>query len=646
MFSRAEWEAEADRWLLTARKHAVGGGALICPPGPVSQSGPVSDGMEGFARSFLIAAARLGGGEGDPLGHAEWYAEGLAAAVDPASGGFWPRAVGFEDWPHAGITQSAVEAANLAFGLALCREQVWDQLPDPVRERLADWLAHHARLRVWQHNNWLLFPAVVEAFLESVGVPVDGGHGAENVERIDSWYLGDGWYNDGPPAAPGRNLDHYNSWVFQPFLWQWYVLRGESGARVERFRERLSEFASSYALLFGDDGAPLHLGRSLAYRHAVLGGLWTAGLAGADPLGPGVVRGIAGRTLDYFRRLGVDGAEAPSLGWGAREFLPVVQEYSGPGSAYFAGMGFLGLAAPASHPLWSASASASASTSAPSDTPAEDSVTFLPSLGWAVQRGLGDGIVRVVNHGSDHANYADDPGDPHYAKFAYSTRTAPGTGAAWSDRAWATGVDGHVALVDEWGRATRRGRIMGVAAGEGYVASWHVPRLGASGRELAGARIVTASLVTARYELRCHLVTAPAGWSLREGGHAVASDAEVECGADALTAWAVGGGVRSSVSGVFGYEASAVVRYEDANALGRHSAAPYLSAGLSSAESVHVALHVLEAADTAPDTAPDLDPAGLIDVRGNEVTARWPGGSTVSVDLGSLFASGSTDAAS
>ena len=145
-----------------------------------------------------------------------------------------------------------------------------------------------------------------------------------------------------------------------------------------------------------------------------------------------------------------------------------------------------------------------------------------------MQHGLGDGIVRVVNHGSDHANYADDPGDPHYAKFAYSTRTAPGTGAAWSDRAWATGVDGHVALVDEWGRATRRGRIMGVAAGEGYVASWHVPRLGASGRELAGARIVTASLVTARYELRCHLVTAPAGWSLREGGHAVASDTEVE----------------------------------------------------------------------------------------------------------------------
>ena len=278
--------------------------------------------------------------------------------MDPAAPGFWPRAVGFEDWPRAGITQPAVEAANLAFGLALCREQVWDQLADSVREQLADWLAHHARLRVWQHNNWLLFPAVIEAFLESVGMPVEGGHGAENVERVESWYLGDGWYNDGRSGGArteSRSLQLVGVPAFPVAV---VLLRGdaERQSRVERFRARLSEFASSYALLFGDDGAPLHLGRSLAYRHAVLGGLWTAGLAGADPLGPGVVRGIAGRTLDYFRRLGVDGSEAPSLGWGAREFLPVVQEYSGPGSAYFAGMGFLGLAAPASHPLWSASA--------------------------------------------------------------------------------------------------------------------------------------------------------------------------------------------------------------------------------------------------------------------------------------------------
>ncbi|MEZ0109142.1 hypothetical protein ABH920_003152 [Catenulispora sp. EB89] len=631
--SRADWEAEADRWLLTARKHAIHGGALICPPGPPSQSGLLSDGIEGFARSFLIAGARLGGGEGDPLGHAEWYAEGLAAAMDPSEPGVWPRAVGFEDWPHAGITQPAVEAANLAFGLALCREQVWDQLPDPVRERLAEWLAHHARLRVWQHNNWLLFPAVIEAFLESVGVPVDGGHGAENVERIESWYLGDGWYNDGPPAAPGRNLDHYNSWVFQPFLWQWYLLRGnaEPQWRVERFRARLAEFAASYALLFGDDGGPLQMGRSLAYRHAVLGGLWTAGLAGIDSPGPGVVRGIAGRTLDYFQRLGVDGTEAPSLGWRARECLPAVQEYSGPGSSYFAGMGFLGLAAPASHPLWSATETA--------ESPTGPSVAIFPSLGWAVQHGRDDGIVRVVNHGSDHATSADDPGDPHYAKFAYATRTAPGTGVAWSDRAWATGVDGHAALVDEWGRATRRGRIMGNAAGEGYVASWHVPRLGASGRELAGARIVTASLVTAAFELRCHLVTAPAGWSLREGGHAVASDVELDCESDASGAWAVGDGVRSMVLGAFGYESAGVARYEGANALGTYSAAPYLFARASSGESVHIALHVL-------DSGAGIGLADVVEVEvsDTQVTARWAEGSTVTVNLGGLFPSRSTDA--
>jgi hypothetical protein len=356
--TRAQWEAEADRWLLTARGHAEGDGALIRPPGPTSHSGPRSDGIEGFARSFLLAAARLAGAaDGDPHGHARWYADGLTAAMAPQGPGRWPEAVGAADYPGAGITQPAVEAANLAFGLALCREHVWDRLESGTRDRLTAWLAHHAKLRVWR-SNWLLFPAMAEAFLHSVGVEVPDGQGARSVAEVESWYLGDGWYNDGPPDGPGRNIDHYNAWVIHPFLWQWYRLRGdtEPAWRVERHLERLSDFARSHATLFAPDGAPLHLGRSLTYRHAVLGGLWTAALAGVDPLPPGRLRALAGNTLRYFTRLGVTGGRPPALGWTGRQFLPAVQGYSGPGSPYFAAMGFLGLAAGPDHPVWSAPA--------------------------------------------------------------------------------------------------------------------------------------------------------------------------------------------------------------------------------------------------------------------------------------------------
>ncbi|WP_370380578.1 hypothetical protein [Catenulispora sp. GAS73] len=155
---------------------------------------------------------------------------------------------------------------------------------------------------------------------------------------------------------------------------------------------------------------------------------------------------------------------------------------------------------------------------------------------------------------------------------------------------------------------------------------------------------MTASLVTAAYELRCHLVTASAGWSLREGGHAVASDVELDCESDASGAWAVGDGVRSMVLGVFGYESAGVVRYEGANALGMYSAAPYLFARASSGESVHVALHVLDSgADIRLAGAVDAADVVEVEVSDTQVTARWAEGSTVTVNLGDLFESRSTD---
>jgi hypothetical protein len=155
-----------------------------------------------------------------------------------------------------------------------------------------------------------------------------------------------------------------------------------------------------------------------------------------------------------------------------------------------------------------------------------------------------------------------------------------------------------------------------------------------------------------RNELRCHLVAAPSGWSLREGTDAVASDGEVKCGFEDAVAWAVGDGVRSVVSGVYGYEASGVARYENANALGRHSAVPYLSGRVQRTESIHVALHVLDGVIDGgfgvTDASDGFDAAGVVDVElfGAEVTARWADGPTTTVDLGHLFWPWGADAAS
>ncbi len=68
-WTRAHWEAVADQLLLAVRPYARGGNALIGLPGPASRSGAWSDGLEGFARTFLLAAFRLAGAGGrDPHG--------------------------------------------------------------------------------------------------------------------------------------------------------------------------------------------------------------------------------------------------------------------------------------------------------------------------------------------------------------------------------------------------------------------------------------------------------------------------------------------------------------------------------------------------------------------------------------------------
>jgi hypothetical protein len=600
-WTRDHWEAVADHWLLTARRHASPSGGLITPPGRPSGAGIRSDGIEGFARSFLIAAPLLAGSPEDPHDHAGWYARGLAAAMEPGGPDHWGRAIGVDEirqWN--GTPQPIVEAANLAFGLALCRERLWDRLDGKLRDQLADWLAHHA-IKHGSDNNWLLFTAVIEAFVRSVGYDVPGGHAQPDVDRLESWYLGDGWYNDGPISAAtghGNRVDHYNSWVIQTFLWQWYELTEQPDERRELFRARLGEFADSYALLFAADGSPLHQGRSLTYRQAVLGGLWAAGLAGVGSEAPGATRRLASGVLRHFTDLGVGVEGPPTLGRGATEFLPMCQVYSGPGSPYFAGMGFLGLAAPADHPLW---------TSPEQPQPAErgDYVRTLHGVGWVIQ--AADQVVHIANHASDHIHDPDrENADPHYASIGYSTHTAPGVGDAWT-----AAVDGQLALVDEWGRATQRAGLRGTATGDGWAASWYRPRF--NGVDVPSARVVSLSILHQGVELRAHLVTAPEGWTAREGSFALAGAREQI----AVDTQVHGGDLTVDLVPLHGWTDSDVARYVGGNAFGEHSAVPYLTAAPpANVPTLYVSLHRLGRTASVPVPV-------QVKVVGDRLTATW-----------------------
>ncbi|MEI5523220.1 DUF2264 domain-containing protein [Streptomyces brasiliscabiei] len=591
-WTRAHWEAMADRLLDGLVPYASPGLAQYRLPGRAGHSGPLSDGLEGFARSFLLAAFRIAG-SGGRVGPAliERYAAGLAAGTGPGGGD--------ERWPAiTDRAQPMVEAASIAIALHETRPWLWDRLDDAVRGRVADWLGGFVGADV-NDSNWRLFQVITEEFLASVGAPHSRAEIDAGLDRLDDWYRGGGWYTDGD----GRKFDYYNGWALHlyPVLWARIAGPRADAVRVAGHRARLREFLGVHQHFFGADGAPVHQGRSLTYRFATAAPLWAGALADATPLPPGRTRRLASGTLRHFAERGApDEHGLLTLGW-YRPFLPVTQRYSGPASPYWASKAFLGLLLPGTHPVWTAPEEA-----APIDT--ADTALALPGPGWLLHSTAADGLVRLVNHGSDRLPPPPAPADdsPHYARLAYSSATAPQTPPAPEP-----GPDNHLALLAPDGTPSPRGRIH---------------PLGAEGRRAASrygggsGRIETVSVVHGPWEMRVHRVDAPPGTPLREGGWAVAADTGPPTGESgpgrALARRA--DGLTSAVVGLHGWgdAPGAVLRAVGANAYGHHSATPVLE-GVRGSGPVLVTLVVLSGDPRIPHTGASarVDAAGNVDLR-------------------------------
>ncbi|XVV01098.1 DUF2264 domain-containing protein [Actinosynnema sp. CA-248983] len=445
-WGRAQWEAVADHLVDGILAHRSPRGAFLRPPGRTSWSGPESDGLEGFARSFLLAAFRLAGASGaDPRGWLPRYAEGFDAGTSD------------EPWPAiVDRGQPLVEAASLVIGLRLTREWLWERLPDPVRQRVADWLRAGVRVEPVD-NNWWLFSVLVADFLESIGIDDGVPVRERGLARVESFYVGRGWYSDGP----NRSFDYYNGWAMHFYL----------GLRSYLFghlfdASRLVSFLGDHVHFFDHDGGMIHFGRSLTYRVASVAPLWLGTLLDVSPVPAGETRRIAGATLKHFVARGAIRDGVWTAGWyGPHE--PTLQAYSGSASPYWAAKGFLGLVLPAGHPVWTE----------PETLTVHTRPVSLPEPGFLLHRAAGDGTARLVNHGS-----AGHPGDPLYDRVAYSSRTGPTVEPA--DNTFAVLVDGV------WcGRAGLEPTGIG--------ADW------AASRHVAAPRVVVDAVSVVRGRLRC-----------------------------------------------------------------------------------------------------------------------------------------------
>ncbi|NEA32697.1 DUF2264 domain-containing protein [Streptomyces sp. SID13031] len=614
---RAHWEALADHLLDSLIPYFSPGNARVVLPGRPSRSGTASDELEGFARSFMLAAFRIAGVRGEGCEKLiERYARGVANGANPDHPEAWLRLT-----PRS---QQMVEAAAIAVALHESREWIWDRLDTRAQEHVAEWLGGFIGSTT-HDNNWRLFQVVSEQFLASVGAPysqedIDGG-----LDRIEDWYVGDGWYSDGD----GQKFDNYIGWAMHLYPGIWTRMAAATpGAqyddRLKVYRERLSLFLEDAIHLVGNDGAPVYQGRSLTYRMAAAAPYWMGQILDATPLSPGATRRLCSGIARHFVQHGVpDERGLLTLGW-YDTFLPTTQSYSGPGSPYWASKGFIGLLLPPEHPVWSD----------PEDTvPLDeaDQVRAMPAPGWLVHASRHDQVVRLINHGSDHEPLTEPSGiepaaDPHYDRLAFANHAGPEI----SDAASLQRVDNLTSLVDQHGKSSHRGRIRRLGVGSRSAASWHKAWVGSDGPW----PIEIASVVHGGWEIRCSLVDGPAGVLVRSGGYAVAGDSlpTATTGEGPARALARNSdGLMSAVVNLHGYDEAGVHRDLGANPFGPHSATPYLTAAHTGEPLVLVHAVLLTRDAIRPEA---LAEAIQVTVDGYEITLTLPGDDTEIVRMG------------
>ena len=307
--------------------------------------------LEAFGRTLSGIGPWLNGegGTGEEVALRRQYREWALKAVGNAVN---PQAKDYMVWKGG---QPLVDAAFFALGMIRC-PWLWQHLDTVVRRQVVGALLE-TRATMPAYSNWLLFPAVIEAFFCKYGYDYDAMRIEFAIREFSQhWYLGDGTFADGP----AMHQDYYNSYVIQPFL---LAVLDISGARYREFSVRMGKIAQRYAelqeRLIGVDGSYPVIGRSITYRCGAFHALADVAARGRLPetLTPGQVRSAL--TAVIKRTLGAAGTFTKE-GWmniglaGHQEKL--ADAYITAGSEYLCTEVFLPLGLSAGDEFWTAPA--------------------------------------------------------------------------------------------------------------------------------------------------------------------------------------------------------------------------------------------------------------------------------------------------
>jgi len=294
--------------------------------------------MEGLSRVLWGLFPLMAAGDTTPF--SDKYIAAIKQGTDPQSAGYWG-----ETGPY---DQRLVEMAAYGLGLALLQDRLTERFSERELMNLHAWLNQITDAQM-PDSNWNYFAIMVQLGFKRAGLPYDQQAIDRRFAMMDAYYLGEGWYSDGP----GRPKDYYISMAFHFYGLIYATLSGDE-ARAEVLRQRSRLFAEDFIYMSAADGASVPFGRSLTYRFAMVA-FWSAvAFSGLEVFTPGIVKGIILRHLRWWQQQPITDRDGIlTLGF-AYPNLAMCEDYNAPGSPYWALKTYLILALPESHPFWQA----------------------------------------------------------------------------------------------------------------------------------------------------------------------------------------------------------------------------------------------------------------------------------------------------
>ena len=280
----------------------------------------------------------------------EWALASYKNAVDPQNPDYLCWGIG---------GQNLVDAAYIAESFLRAYDTLWKPLDEVTKKR---YLAEFAKLRHIDppYTNWLLFSSTIESFMAKAGGDFDEYRVNSACRKVEEWYVGDGWYADGPVFA----FDYYSSYVFHPMYLE--TLQAMVDAKVnsrldyQKYYDRELKRCQKYSIILerfiSPEGTFPAFGRSIPYRMATMQPLalmaWYQKLP--KDLSNGQVRAaltkVLHRMFDQENNFNEKGYL--SIGFCGNCRKHVADWYTNNGSLYMTTLAFMPLGLPADHPFW------------------------------------------------------------------------------------------------------------------------------------------------------------------------------------------------------------------------------------------------------------------------------------------------------